>query len=64
MPDLYIGFGISGASQHIAGMKSSKTIIAINNDKAAPIFRYADYAIIEDTHHVITELLSAIEQKV
>ncbi|MFC3745648.1 electron transfer flavoprotein subunit alpha/FixB family protein [Paenibacillus sp. GCM10012306] len=64
IPDLYIGFGISGASQHIVGMKSSKKIIAINNDKNAPIFRFADYAIIEDTRDVIADLLSAMEQKI
>lgn len=64
VPDLYVAFGISGASQHIVGMKSSKTIIAINHDKEAPIFRYADYGIVDDAHNVITSLLSAVEQKV
>lgn len=63
-PDLYIAFGISGASQHIVGMKSSKTIIAVNRDKDAPIIGYADYAIVDDAHNVIAGLLAALEQKV
>lgn len=55
-PRVYICFGISGASQHIVGIKNAKTIIAINNDSNAPIFDYADYCIVEDINVVIEEL--------
>lgn len=56
MPNLYIAIGISGASQHIVGMRNSKKIIAINRDEKAPIFEYADYAIVDDAHTVIHQL--------
>lgn len=55
-PNVYVGFGVSGASQHIVGMKNSKLIIAINKDKDAPIFDYADYAIVEDVKSIINGL--------
>ena len=60
-PELFIALGVSGQVQHMVGVTGARTIIAINKDKNAPVFRYADYGIVGDLYEVVPQLVELLK---